>query len=122
MRLLDLYCGGGGAGMGYDQAGFKVVGVDNKHQKDYPFEFFNADAFEILDNKEFIDLFDVIHASPVCKKYTSLSHLTGKEYPDDIPLLRKKLIATGKPYIIENVVGAPLENYVVWVHVWFESH
>lgn len=30
MKLLDLYCGVGGAGYGYVQAGFDVTGVKKK--------------------------------------------------------------------------------------------
>lgn len=28
MKVLDLFCGAGGAGMGYHRAGFEVVGAD----------------------------------------------------------------------------------------------
>ncbi len=35
MRLLDLFCGAGGAAMGYHQAGFdEIVGVDIEEQLD----------------------------------------------------------------------------------------
>lgn len=36
MKLLDLYCGVGGASVGYAKAGFEVHKVDLKHGKRYP--------------------------------------------------------------------------------------
>lgn len=111
MRLLDLFCGAGGAGMGYYQAGFEVVGVDINPQPHYPFEFHQADALELL-----LDGFDVIHASPPCQAYSKASQQwrkAGKIYPDLIEPTRKLLKASGKPYIIENVLSAPLINPIV---------
>jgi len=102
MRLLDLFCGAGGAAMGYHRAGFEVVGVDINPQPRFPFEFHQADALEFP-----LDGFDVIHASPPCQGY---SHLTPKEYKSTheklIQRLRILLKQSGKPYIIENVAGA----------------
>ena len=114
MKLLDLYCGAGGCSVGYERAGFDVVGVDLRPIKYYPnrFQFIQADALEVLRDKAFISQFDVIHASPVCKKYSVTSSLHNNEYPDDIPEIRKLLIESGKPYVIENVPGSPLKNYV----------
>lgn len=93
--------------MGYHRAGFEVVGVDLNPQPHYPFEFHQCDALEFL--QQHAAGFDVIHASPVCKGY---SHLRGlwqdRKYPNQIPALREALKVTNKPYIIENVVGAPL--------------
>lgn len=98
--------------MGYSRAGFEVVGIDNVFQKRYPFEFHQADAFEYL--AEHGREFDVIHASPVCKGYTTLKALhPEKIYPDQIAGIRKLLIEIGKPYIIENIETAPLYNYVM---------
>ena len=115
MRLLDLFCGAGGSGMGYHRAGFEVTGVDIEPQPHYPFEFIQADAIEYVavHGREF----DVIHASPPCQAYTKMRAITisrygacKQEHPDLIPATREALIATGRPYVIENVVGAPLRS------------
>jgi DNA (cytosine-5)-methyltransferase 1 len=109
-KLLDLFCGAGGAGMGYHRAGFEVVGVDNQPMPRYPFEFHQADAFEYL--AEHYQEFDVIHASPPCQFYARITRLTGKteNHQDLIEPTRSLLRKTGKPYIIENIPDAPLLN------------
>lgn len=114
-KLLDLYCGAGGAGWGYYLSGYDVTGVDNEEQPYLPKEikFIKANALDILNDIDFCRQFDVIHASPVCKGYSTLKAITGKKYPNDIPIVREKLKVIGKPYIIENVPGAPLRNYVI---------
>ena len=116
--LLDLYCGAGGAAVGYHRAGFRIVGVDNKAQPNYPFHFVQADAIEFC--RVFGHQFDVIHASPPCQKYSRSTamfrngkysgekNIQVREYPDLVELTRKELIATGRPWIIENVPGAPV--------------
>lgn len=109
VRLLDLFCCAGGAGMGYHRAGFEVVGVDIASQPRYPFEFHQADALEFV--AEHGHEFDVIHASPPCQGYSSMRHLPwlkGRKYPRLIGAVREILLGLGKPYVIENVVGAPL--------------
>lgn len=115
MRLLDLYCGEGGAGAGYQRAGFEVVGVDIQPMPRYPFSFVQADAIEYL--VDHWQEFDVIHASPPCQSHTWGTRKDRKvRFADGERLLavtRERLIATGKPYIIENVVGAPMSNY--WI-------
>ena len=110
MRLLDLFCGAGGAGMGYSQAGFEVVGVDIEPQKHYPFEFHRADALQYV--AEHGHEFDVIHASPPCQAYSRTRHLrtARDDHPRLIEAVRVALQTIGKPYVIENVVGAPLVN------------
>jgi DNA (cytosine-5)-methyltransferase 1 len=115
MKLLDLFCGVGGASVGYAQAGFEVHGVDLKHGKRYPFTYLRADVLDVLRDDEFIQQFDVIHASPPCQTHSITQHLRnaqGKSTSkiDLIPETRAALIASGKPYIIENVVGSPLIN------------
>ncbi len=114
MIALDLYCGAGGAAMGIYNAGFKdIIGVDNEFQPNYPFTFFCEDAVEFMDCG--LDDFDFIWASPPCQAYSWSSAYrrnAGYEYADLVAITRQFLIDSGKPYIIENVVGAPLENPV----------
>ena len=115
-KLLDLFCGGGGAALGYDAAGFDVTGVDIKRQTNYPFGQVMADVMDLRPKD--LQKFDVIHASPPCQGY---SHGTtvhserydpghrGKDEPKLITPIREMLEATGKPYVIENVMGAKSE-------------
>jgi DNA (cytosine-5)-methyltransferase 1 len=112
-RLLDLFCCAGGSGLGYSRAGFEVVGVDINPQPHYPFSFIQADALT-LDPK-FIASFDAIHASPPCQAYSDLAKRNGNahEWPRLIEPVREMLMRTGRPYIIENVDGAPLVNPIV---------
>ncbi len=107
-RLLDLYSGAGGAAEGYHRAGFDVTGVDNRSQPHYPFAFIQADALEYLAGHG--GEYEAFHASPPCQAHSSLKYVTGKEYTDLIPITRELLIASGKPYVIENVERAPLLN------------
>jgi DNA (cytosine-5)-methyltransferase 1 len=113
LRLLDLFCCAGGAGYGYYQAGFEVVGVDIDPQPNYPFEYVEADALT-LDSK-FLGSFDVIHASPPCQSYSDLARRNGNGHmwPRLIEPVREMLQASGLPYVIENVEGAPLLDPVV---------
>lgn len=101
-RLLDLFCGAGGAALGYHRAGFEVVGVDIKPQPHYPFEFHQADALEFP-----LDGYDVYHASPPCQRYSTMTPKSHKEnHPDLLPIVIKMLRDSGKLYCIENVAGA----------------
>jgi DNA (cytosine-5)-methyltransferase 1 len=115
MKLLDLYCKAGGASKGYQLAGFEVVGVDIKKQKRYPFEFIQADCLELMKDLDFLRSFDVIAASPPCQTHSITQHLRNAQgrstdKVDLIPQTREALIASGKPYVIENVPGSPLIN------------
>lgn len=109
MKLLDLYCGAGGAATGYHRAGFaEIVGVDISPQKRYPFEFVQGDALEYV--AKYGHEYDLIVAGPPCQLYCVMAHLANGNYPDLVGPTREALQATGKPYIIENVPGAPLIN------------
>lgn len=131
MKLLDLFCGAGGAAMGYHRAGFEVTGVDNKPQKRYPFKFIQADALEYLATNGHD--FDAIHASPPCGRFSPQTAVEyRKNHPDLIASTRELLLETNKPYVIENVTGArkklinPIKlcgsmfGLCVFRHRWFE--
>jgi hypothetical protein len=109
--LLDLFCGAGGAAMGYHEAGFDIVGVDIKPQPDYPFPFIQADALEYLATEP-DDWYHAIHASPPCQASCNLTKGTnaGREYPQLIPQTRELLAQTGLPTVIENVQGAAIRR------------
>jgi hypothetical protein len=127
-RLLDLFCCAGGAGMGYDRAGFDVVGVDVAPQPHYPFEFHQADAMTFP-----LDGFDAIHASPPCQHYANVTLWRGSadNHPDLLPPMLERLAASGLPWIVENVPGAPLRpDYIlcgsmfglpIRRHRWFQT-
>lgn len=100
--------------MGYYQAGFEVVGVDIKPQPNYPFEFHQADALEFP-----VDGFDVIHASPPCQAYTRMKVWSNKAHPELVEPVRERLKMSGKPYVIENVPGAPLINPITLCGMMF---
>jgi DNA (cytosine-5)-methyltransferase 1 len=146
-RLLDLFCGAGGAAMGYSRAGFEVVGVDIKPQPHFPFPWFiRGDALEALQvlvdgtsfNAWFLEDFDAIHASPPCQAYTSLKSVRQDyNYPDLLEPTRELLEQTGLPYVIENVPGSPIRgtlmlcgssfglgsgNYYLRRHRYFETN
>jgi DNA (cytosine-5)-methyltransferase 1 len=127
--LLDLFCGAGGASMGYYRAGFDVIGVDIKPMPRYPFTFIQADAMELLDwlrlggttndaRSDFVvgwgyrlKSFAAVHASPPCQAYSTGTNNTrkhGKIYPHLIEPVRERLADLGMPYVVENVPQAPL--------------
>src|SRR5262245_2184895 len=105
MRLLDLFCGAGGAAMGYHRAGFDtIVGVDIKPQPRYPFTFVLGDALEYV--KAHGHEYDAIHASPPCQDHVrspgpAPKHGTGWQ----LAATRDALLGT---WVIENVPGAPM--------------
>ena len=109
-KLLDLFCCQGGAGMGYHRAGFHVVGVDLEPQPRYPFTFWQRDALDFL--RRHGRRFQAVHASPPCRAHTRAQKIQGNDHPDLIGPTRELLLDLGKPYVIENVPGAPLKNPV----------
>lgn len=111
-RLLDAYCGAGGATRGYQMAGFHVTGVDIKPQPRYVGDaFVQADALDYI--REHGHEFDAIHASPPCQKYSAMTVCRpGAEHPDLVAATRDVLDAAGLPWVIENVPGAPLNTTI----------
>ena len=134
-RLLDLFCCEGGASMGYSRAGFDVYGVDLfRHRDDkgklvgyrrqrYPFPAYQGDVIEVLDRLlaggmiEFddgqvlgLEDFAALAGSPPCQAYSITKNAHDSTHPELVEPTRERLIATGLPYVIENVVGAPLLN------------
>lgn len=108
-KLLDLFCGAGGCSVGYVTAGFEVTGVDLHPMPNHPHDFIQADALHYL--AEHWREYDVIHASPPCQSYTPLGALhRDKTYPDLVAATRGLLELIGKPWVIENVMAAPLDQ------------
>jgi len=133
MKLLDLFCGAGGAAMGYSRAGFaEIVGVDIKPMPRYPFTFVQGDALEYVAAHG--HEFDAIHASPPCQRWSEATPLYSRgTHPDLIAPTREACLVVGAPYVIENVDGArrllksplllcgTMFGLRVWRHRWFEA-
>ncbi len=136
--LYDLFCGAGGTTKGFQRAGFRVIGIDNRLQPHYC-----GDDFILMDVFEFMHQYmnskheraDAFAASPPCQGYSRLRHLPwlrDREYPMLIEPTREALQATGRPWVIENVEDAPLLNGItlcgtmfglkVYRHRKFESN
>lgn len=117
IRLLDSCCKAGGCSVGYKRAAdelglpIEIIGVDKDPQPNYPFTFVQADCLQFLKDhgKEFTHH----HASFPCQEYSRTRSLHDNEFPDIIAPGRELLISTGKPYVIENVLGAPMKNYII---------
>ncbi|MDE3097425.1 MAG: DNA cytosine methyltransferase [Chloroflexota bacterium] len=114
MRLIDLFCGAGGAAMGYYRAGFgEIVGVDIRPQPRYPFECIQADAMTFP-----LAGFDAVHASPPCQGYSvmrNLPWLRDRVYPLLLEPTLERLAAQETPWVVENVMGARRILHAGWL-------
>jgi DNA (cytosine-5)-methyltransferase 1 len=131
VKALDLFCGAGGVSRGLANAGFEITGVDIAPQPNYPFKLFKADVMNFLFDPT---QYDFIWASPPCQAFTAYKRRKNHVKPIEnlIPQVRKLLKQIGKPYVIENVGGAPLINPIklcgsmfgldVQRHRYFESN
>ncbi len=137
-RVLDLFCGAGGAAMGLHCAwpDAEITGVDNRLQPHYPFHFVLADAMTFP-----LDGYDFIWASPPCQEYSPTRHLRNANAdklgyklnirPKLINSVREKLQENGKPYVIENVPQSTMPSAIylcgsmfglpIRRHRWFEA-
>lgn len=116
MKVLDLFCGGGGASVGMMRAGASVTGVDISQQPEHP-GFYNMLAFRHADALSlplsFIQSFDFVWASPPCQAYTYAAarwRNSGKTWPDLVGATRDLLLSSGVPFCIENTAGAPIRH------------
>ena len=112
--LLDLFCGAGGAAMGYHRAGFDLIGVDIKPQPRYPFRFVQGDALDVLAGWDLMPPFAAVHASPPCQDHTTLAAVTGGNGTGWLlDATRRALARLDLPYVIENVPGAVMPGALV---------
>lgn len=130
MKVLDLFCGAGGASEGYARAGFQVVGVDIAPQPHYPYRFGKRDVLNLPP--EFLAQFDLIHASPPCQHFSRYRNVVKDitdRYSDHLAATIELL--TPFPHVIENVPGAPMRADVILCgsmfgldvmrHRWFQT-
>jgi DNA (cytosine-5)-methyltransferase 1 len=119
--VLDLFSGEGGAGTGYAKAGYEVIGIDNDPVAlyRYPGESYCLDWHDGLE--KFADQAALIHASPPCQRYSVLTPADARgNHPDLVSEVRRALQETRKPYLIENVPGAPLVRPVALCGCMFD--
>lgn len=107
MKGLDLFCCAGGSSMGFYRAGFEMTGVDVAPQPNYPFRFVQADALEYV--KEHAHEYDLVAASPPCQAHTGVPNRRD-DHHDVLAETRELLKATGLPWVLENVPGAPMPD------------
>lgn len=107
--VLDLFCAAGGAGRGYHDAGFRVIGCDSADQPRYPYEWFKGDVFQVFEYLVTCYRPALIHASPSCRDHTFLTSVAGTDGTKfQLATIRKMLQSTGLPYVLENVMGADM--------------
>jgi hypothetical protein len=106
--ILDLFCGAGGAGMGYHLAGFDVIGVDIEPQPRYPFRFVQGDALDVLAGRDLLPPFDAIHASPTCQRKARVTAWRGRreDHPNTLTPTLTMLRRQSVPWVVENVPEA----------------
>ncbi len=121
IKILDLYCGAGGAAKGLKQVfpNSKIIGVDNvlNKKEEYPYDF-RWSAIEVMLGlyPRLIKYADFIWASPPCQKYTYATkgaRNKGKKYPDMVGFTRDLLLSSGKPFVMENVPAAPIRRDLI---------
>ena len=110
LRALDICCKQGGATKGLQRVGFHVTGVDIEAQPNYcGGAFVRANALDLPF--KFLRRFDFIWASPPCQAHTALKVMANAgTHANLIPPMRAMLRDAERPYVIENVEGAPLCN------------
>ena len=107
MRLLDLFCGAGGCSVGYHRAGFDVEGWDIAPHPDYPYRLTVGDAMTALADVDYLSSFDVVHASPPCPRFSTMTNADARErHPDLLTPTIAALRAWGGTWVVENVAGA----------------
>lgn len=109
-RILDLFCGAGGAARGYQLAGFHVTGVDHRPQPRYAGDvFIQADAMTFP-----LDGYDAVHASPPCQDHSPLRSIAGEHGTGwMLEATRTRLRESGLPYVLENVEAAAMPGSLV---------
>ena len=115
-KVLVGYAGGMGSAWGYARAGFDVTAIDIHKRQDLPplgehVRFIKADFLKVLLDIDYLRTFDLLDGGPPCQTMTRLTMLRdaqgkGTSKLNLIPETRVGFVASGKPYVIENVEDA----------------
>lgn len=113
--LLDLFCGAGGAAAGYSRAGFRVIGVDSADHAATFAAGVPGGTFVQADWRDGLERYgsqvDAVHASPPCQAYTWYTRADrAVRFPMYVDAVRDALQELGRPWVIENVMGARLRD------------